>query len=326
MKKNKILVTGGCGFIGSHLTEYLVRKGYNVIVFDRYNTSNNYGWLQNSIYKKDFEVILGDIRDYDSVHKTMKNCNSVMHLAALIGIPYSYISPLVYIKTNVEGTYNVLEASKNLNLENIIITSTSEIYGSPKKLPIKENALVNCQSPYAASKAAADQLSLSFYKSFKMPIKILRPFNTYGPRQSNRAIIPTIISQCLRNKEKVIKLGNTKPTRDLNYIDDITKAFELVLKSKKMTGEIANAGSNSNISIKNLASKIMKILNLSYKIKNDNKKTRPKLSEVDNLKSDNSKITKMTKWKSSISLDNGLIKTINWFKKNFKSVNKNQYL
>ena len=199
--KKKLLITGAAGFIGSQLTEFLVKKGFKIVAFDRYNSNNDLGWLSNSKYLKHFEIILGDIRDIDSVSKAMEGCDSVMHLAALVGIPYSYISPLAYLKTNIEGTYNVLESAKNKKLKNIIITSTSEVYGTPKKLPISEKTLINAQSPYAASKAAADQLSLSYYKSFNLPIKLIRPFNTYGPRQSNRAIIPTIISQCLRKKK-----------------------------------------------------------------------------------------------------------------------------
>ena len=326
MSKNKILVTGATGFIGSHLTEYLTKKGYNVIAFDRYNPNNDHGWLKNSMYKKDFEIVLGDVRDYDSVYKVMKKCKSVMHLAALIGIPYSYISPLAYVKTNIEGTYNVLETSKNLDLENIIITSTSEIYGTPKKLPIKENFPVNSQSPYAATKAAADQLSLSYFKSFNLPVKLIRPFNTYGPRQSNRAIIPSIINQCLNNKNKEILLGNIKPTRDLNYVEDVSAAFLEVYKTKKITGEILNVGSGTNISIKKLAYKIMKILNLKFKIKSSKSKIRPKKSEVDNLKCDNSKIMKLTNWSNKTNLDQGLNKTIEWFKRNKKFFNNNQYL
>ncbi len=326
MSKKKILITGATGFIGSHLTEYLVRKGYNIVAFDRYNPNNDHGWLKNSIYKKDFEIVLGDVRDYDSVYKVMKKCKSVMHLAALIGIPYSYESPLAYVKTNIEGTYNVLEASKNLDLENIIITSTSEIYGTPKKLPIKEDFPVNSQSPYAATKAAADQLSLSYFKSFDLPIKLIRPFNTYGPRQSNRAIIPSIINQCLNNKSKEIHLGNIKPTRDLNYVEDVCAAFLEIYKTNKIFGEILNVGSKTNISIKKLAYKIMKILNVNYKIKSSKSKKRPKKSEVDNLKCDNSKIIRMTNWSSKINLDHGLKKTIEWYKKNKKFFNNSQYL
>jgi|TARA_B110001452_G_C15214210_1_gene421136 NAD dependent epimerase/dehydratase len=325
MIKKKILITGATGFIGSHLTEMLVEKGYNIIAFDRYNPNNDYGWLKESKYKNHFEIILGDIRDYDSVFKAMKNCSSVMHLAALIGIPYSYVSPLAYVKTNIEGTYNVLEASKNLRLENILITSTSEIYGTPKKLPIKETAPVNCQSPYAASKAAADQLALSYSKSFQLPIKLIRPFNTYGPRQSNRAVIPTIISQCLKNKNKKIILGNLNPTRDLNYVTDVCEAFEKVYKSKKLIGEIVNVGSNNSISVKDLVKKIMKIMKVKYKIGSSSKKVRPKNSEVDNLKCDNFKIKKYTSWKNTIRLEEGLQKTIKWFKKNKDKIDNNHY-
>ena len=201
--KDKILITGAAGFIGSHLTELMTKKGYKVVAFDRYNSNNDHGWLNNSPYKKDFEFILGDIRDYDSVNKASKGCSGVMHLAALIGIPYSYFSPIAYVKTNIEGTYNLLEASKNNKIDNIIITSTSEVYGTPKKMPINENNQINSQSPYAASKVAADQLALSYFRSFNLPVKIIRPFNTYGPRQSNRAIIPTIISQCLSPKTRI---------------------------------------------------------------------------------------------------------------------------
>ena len=192
-----ILITGGCGFIGSHLTEYLLERNFNVTVFDRYNSNNNWGNLEYSKYKKDIKVILGDIRDFDSVNSSLKKIDTVFHLAALIGIPYSYVSPLAYLKTNVEGTYNVLEAGRKNNLDQIIITSTSETYGSAKYIPINENHPLNAQSPYAASKIAADHLALSYNKSFGTNIKIIRPFNTFGPRQSARAIIPTIISQFL---------------------------------------------------------------------------------------------------------------------------------
>ena len=202
----KILITGATGFIGSHLTEFLVEKGFNVIAFDRYNSNNDWGWLENSKYKNDFQVILGDIRDYDSVSKSMVGCNAIFHLAALIGIPYSYISPLAYIRTNVEGTYNVLEAAKNLSIEQILVTSTSETFGTAQYIPIDEKHPLIGQSPYSASKIAADQLAISYFKSFELPVKLVRPFNTYGPRQSARAIIPTIISQILNGKT-AIELG-----------------------------------------------------------------------------------------------------------------------
>ena len=209
---NKVLITGGCGFIGSHLCEFLLQKNYEIIAFDRYNSNNDWGWLENSDCKNDINVILGDIRDYDSVFKAMKGCDVVYHLAALIGIPYSYLSPSAYIKTNIEGTYNVLEASKNLDISQTLITSTSETYGSAQYVPIDEKHPLVGQSPYSASKIGSDQLSISYFKSFELLVKIVRPFNTYGPRQSARAIIPTIISQ-IHSGITNIKLGNLTPTR-----------------------------------------------------------------------------------------------------------------
>lgn len=323
--KNNILITGATGFIGSHLTEMFVRKGLKVVAFDRYNINNDHGWLNKSKFKNKFKIILGDIRDQDSVIKAMKGCDTVIHLAALIGIPYSYVSPLAYVKTNVEGTYNVLEAAKILKLKNIIITSTSEIYGTPKKLPISENDPINCQSPYAATKSSADQLSLSYYKSFNLPVKLIRPFNTYGPRQSNRAIIPTIINQCLKNKNGKIKLGNLNTTRDFNYVEDICNAFYEVYRSKNTFGEILNVGSNTNISVKDLTNKIMKILNVKYKIEIVKERVRPNASEVLHLKCNNNKIKKLTRWRNKTSLIQGLIKTIDWYKKNVTAAGENQH-
>ena len=228
--KDTILVTGATGFIGSHLAELLVKKGFSVVAFDRYNSNNDWGWLEKSKYKKDINVILGDIRDYDSVSKAMVGCHSVFHLAALIGIPYSYVSPLAYLRTNVEGTYNVLESAKNLGLDQVLITSTSETYGTAQYIPINEEHPLIGQSPYSASKIAADQLAISYNKSFDMPIKIVRPFNTYGPRQSARAIIPTIISQILKGHSS-LKLGSLKPTRDLTYVEDTCSGFYQIYKS-----------------------------------------------------------------------------------------------
>lgn len=320
--KKKILITGAAGFIGSHLSEYFVKKGYKVKAFDRYNSHNSFGWLEKSVHKDQLELILGDIRDYDSVYKAMKDCEGVIHLAALIAIPYSYYSPLAYIKTNVEGTYNVLESAKNHNIKNLIITSTSEIYGSAKYLPIDEKHPINSQSPYAASKAAADQIALSFYKSFKLPVKILRPFNTYGPRQSARAIIPSIIAQCIKNKKKEILLGNLKPTRDLSYIDDTCDAFYQVYKCKKLVGHIVNSGNNTSISMISLAKMIAKLVGRKVNIKKQHFKIRPKESEVQNLKCNNQKLLLFTKWKPKIKLEAGLIKTIKWVRKNISYFEK----
>ena len=230
---SKILITGATGFIGSHLTEFCVEQGFNVVAYDRYNPNNHWGWLENSEYKNDIEFILGDIRDYDSVSKAMIGCASVFHLAALIGIPYSYISPLAYVRTNIEGTYNILEAAKKQSLEQILITSTSETYGTAQYSPIDENHPLVGQSPYSASKIAADQLAISYHLSFNLPIKIVRPFNTYGPRQSTRAIIPTIISQALSQKNE-IKLGNLDPKRALTYVKDTCLGFIEIYKSIKL--------------------------------------------------------------------------------------------
>ena len=289
--KHKIFITGAAGFVGSHLTEKLIKKKYKVVAFDRYNSNNDFGWLNKIRSKNKKNFILGDIRDFDSVYNAMKGCKVVFHLAALIGIPYSYISPVAYLKTNVEGTYNVLEAARRLKIKNVIVTSTSEVYGSAKYLPINENHPINSQSPYAASKAAADQLAMSFYKSFNLPVKIIRPFNIYGPRQSQRAIIPTIINQTL-NKSKNITLGNVKPTRDFNYVLDVVDAFIKIMNNKKAIGQVLNVGSNKKISISYLCNEILKIANIKKNIKISAERKRPKLSEVDNLQSDNKKIKK----------------------------------
>ena len=321
--KHKIFITGAAGFVGSHLTEKLIKKNYKVVAFDRYNSNNDFGWLNKIRSKNKKNFILGDIRDFDSVYNAMKGCKVVFHLAALIGIPYSYISPVAYLKTNVEGTYNVLEAARRLKIKNVIVTSTSEVYGSAKYLPINENHPINSQSPYAASKAAADQLAMSFYKSFNLPVKIIRPFNIYGPRQSQRAIIPTIINQTL-NKSKNITLGNVKPTRDFNYVLDVVDAFIKIMNNKKAIGQVLNVGSNKKISISYLCNEILKIANIKKNIKISAERKRPKLSEVENLQSDNKKIKKILSWSPKTNLKQGLKYTINWFKNN-KSENSKDY-
>ncbi len=309
----KIIITGAAGFIGSRLAEIFVEKGYEVTAFDRYNSFNSFGWLENSIYKKDINFCFGDIRDYESVLKNFKNIKMVIHLAALVGIPYSYEAPLSYIKTNIEGTYNVLEVTKNLNFDNIIITSTSEVYGTAKQIPINENHSVIGQSPYSASKIAADQLSLSYSRSFDMPIKIARPFNTYGPKQSLRAIIPQIILQLL-NKKKYLYFGNLKPTRDLTYVDDTCLGFLEILKNNKFFGSVTNIGSGKEISIEDLITKISNIIGIKKKIKKQDFRIRPRASEVERLICDNSKLKKNSNWKPKNDLNNGLLKTINWIK------------
>ncbi len=315
MYKKKILVTGATGFIGSHLSEICVQKGFKVVAFDRYNPEYSLGNLENSKYKKEINFIFGDIRDYDSVNKAVKGCDIVFHLAALIGIPYSYYSPLAYIKTNVEGTYNILEASKNNNIEQMIITSTSETYGTAQKVSINEKHRLLGQSPYSASKISADQLSISYWRSFKLPVKIIRPFNAYGPRQSSRAVIPSIIIQAL-NKKKEIKLGNIKTSRDYTYVTDICDAYFQILKIKNMFGMPVNVGSNKEYKIEQITKKIIYKINPKIKIIIDKKRIRPKLSEVDRLLCDNTLILKKTSWKPKYNFDNGLDKTIEWIKKN----------
>tara|TARA_B100000029_G_scaffold504098_1_gene582353 strand:- start:180 stop:1157 length:978 start_codon:yes stop_codon:yes gene_type:complete len=321
---NKILVTGAAGFIGSHLTEHLVKSGYNVIAYDRYNSNNDWGWLDSSKYKKEIEVILGDIRDYDSVVKAMKGCSTVFHLAALIGIPYSYISPLAYIRTNIEGTYNVLEAAKKHNLKNILITSTSETYGSAQYTPIDEKHPLVGQSPYSASKIAADQLAISYHKSFDLPMKIVRPFNTYGPRQSARAIIPSLITQLL-NDSDYLKVGNLEPMRDLTYVKDTVAGFISIYESDKLFGEVTNIGMNEKISIAKLIEQIKSIMGVSVNIKKDKDRLRPEKSEVDELHCDNSKLIENTLWKPNYDLKKGLTETIQWIKMNYKKFKPDAY-
>jgi NAD dependent epimerase/dehydratase len=308
-----ILITGATGFIGSHLAELCVKKGFNVIAFDRYDPNNHWGWLEQSKYKKDLNVILGDIRDYDSVSKAMEGCNAVFHLAALIGIPYSYISPMAYIRTNVEGTYNILEAAKNLELEQVLITSTSETYGTAQYSPIDENHPLVGQSPYSASKIAADHLAISYYRSFDLPVKIVRPFNTYGPRQSARAVIPTIISQLL-NGNKSIELGNLSPTRDLTYVADTCEGFLEIYKSDSLFGEVTNIGMSSEISIGDLAYLIANFMDAEIIIESSNERVRPENSEVERLVCDNSKLQKHTSWKPEHTIEQGIIEVIEWMK------------
>ncbi len=311
----KVLITGAGGFIGSHLTEHCVTQGYKVRAFVHYNANNHWGWLEHSACKNKIEVVCGNVRDYDFVFNSMKGCDAVFHLAALIGIPYSYISPLAYIKTNVEGTYNVIQSAKEIGVKNVIITSTSETYGTAQYVPIDEKHPSVGQSPYAASKIAADQIALSYHRAFGLPVKVVRPFNTYGPRQSARAIIPTIITQIL-NGHKVIKLGNTAPTRDLTYVKDTVQGFLDIAQAKTLAGEAVNIGMNMEISIGDLAYRIAFLLNKKIRISEDAQRVRVKNSEVERLRCDNTKIMRHTSWKPRYDLDRGIKETIGWIKKN----------
>lgn len=309
---NKVLITGAGGFLGSHLTEAIVEAGCHVKAFIRYNSKNNWGWLEESKYKNDIEVISGDIRDYDSVHNAIKGCDAVFHLAALIGIPYSYVSPLAYIRTNIEGTYNILEACRKLEIGNVLITSTSETYGTAQYVPIDEKHPMVGQSPYSATKIAADQMAISYYRSFNLPVKIVRPFNTYGPRQSARAVIPTIILQLLNDKK--LRLGNLAPTRDLTFVKDTVQGFWEIANNNALNGEITNIGMNDEISVKDLAIKISSLLKKNLLFENDAQRVRPENSEVERLYCDNSKIIKQTNWRPKYNLDSGLTETIEWLK------------
>jgi NAD dependent epimerase/dehydratase len=312
---SKILITGAGGFIGSHLVEFLVKEGFGVKAFVRYNSKNYWGWLEDLEIRDEIEIITGDIRDFDSVYNAIRGSDIVFHLAALIGIPYSYISPKAYIETNITGTYNVLEISKELGVEQILVTSTSETYGTAQYDPIDENHPMEGQSPYSATKIAADQLAISYYRSFNLPVKIVRPFNTYGPRQSARAIIPTAAIQILSGKTE-LKLGNLTPTRDLTFVKDTCKGFYEIYRSNKLFGEITNIGMRDEISIKNLVIKIANIIGKEIEITTDEERVRPKDSEVERLCCENKKLIENTNWKPDYDLDKGLKETINWFKQN----------
>ncbi|MCD6565162.1 MAG: SDR family oxidoreductase [Bacteroidales bacterium] len=315
---NKVLVTGAGGFIGSHLTELLIREGYNVRAFVHYNSFNSWGWLDYS--KKDIrdslDVFAGDIRDPHGLRKAMKGCNVVIHLAALIGIPYSYHSPDTYVDTNIKGTLNVVQAARELGIEKVIHTSTSEVYGTARFVPITEDHPLQVQSPYSATKIGADKIAMSFYHSFETPVVIIRPFNTYGPRQSARAVIPTIITQIASGKRK-IKLGSLHPTRDFTFITDTVRGFVAVADSDNCIGEVINIGSNCEISIVDTAQLIAEIMDVSIKIKAEDQRIRPEKSEVERLRADNSKIKKLTGWEPDYGGKDGFIRglkeTVEWF-------------
>lgn len=311
----KILITGAAGFIGSHLTELLVKNGFNVRAFTHYNSKNNWGWLEYSEVKDEVEVVTGDIRDFDSVYSVMEGIETVFHLAALIGIPYSYVSPKAYIETNITGTYNVLQAAKMLSTHQVLVTSTSETYGTAQYVPIDEKHPIVGQSPYSASKIAADQLAISYYRSFNLPVKIVRPFNTYGPRQSARAIIPTIIAQILSGKTE-LKLGNLNPTRDLTFVKDTANGFLEIYKSTGLFGEFTNIGMNQEITIGDLVKLIAELMNVDIKIFSATERIRPDKSEVERLMCNNAKISKNTNWVPKYDLRKGLLETIEFLKEN----------
>ena len=331
---DKILVTGADGFIGSHLVKRLVNNGYQVRAFVMYNSFNSWGWLDSidESIKEAIEVISGDIRDPFGVDKAVEGCNSILHLAALIAIPYSYQSPKSYIETNVNGTLNILQAAKRYNIKKIVHISTSEVYGSAQYVPIDEKHPLIGQSPYSASKIAADQLAISFYKSFQVPVGIIRPFNTFGPRQSNRAVIPTIITQILDGKYE-IKLGNLEATRDFSYVIDTVDGIIAGMNSSSNLGKVVNLGAGFEISILKTAKIISDITGREIKIITDEQRVRPKESEVNRLYSDNSLAKELLNWSPKYSGEEGFVlglkKTIEWFaipenRKNYKTNLYNQ--
>lgn len=312
---NKVLVTGADGFIGSHLVEKLLDKGYDVRAFSYYNSFNTWGWLDTFSQKKlnQIEIFTGDIRDPNGVRESMKGIDTIFHLAALIAIPFSYHSPDSYVDTNIKGTLNILQAARELATERVIITSTSEVYGTAQYTPIDEKHPLQGQSPYAATKIAADKLAESFYRSFNLPITIVRPFNTYGPRQSARAVIPSVITQLIAGKTE-IKLGSLTPTRDFNYVKDTVSGFIAIAECNSAIGEEIHIATQNEISIGDLANEIILQINPSAKIICDKNRVRPVKSEVNRLLGSNRKIKQFTAWKPEYSLKEGLTETISFIK------------
>lgn len=315
-QEKSVLVTGAGGFIGSHLTEHLVELGAKVKTFVRYNSRNNYGLLELLPKEKleSIEIIMGDLRDADAVSHAAENVDIIFHLGSLIAIPYSYVHPRENIETNILGTLNVLTAAKKNGVEKTVHTSTSEVYGTAKYVPIDENHPLQGQSPYSASKIGADKIAESFYRSYDLPVAIIRPFNTYGPGQSARAVIPTIISQALTGEK--IALGSLHPTRDYTFVRDTVDAFIKIAESPKSIGEVINIGSNFEISIGNLAEKIISLIGKDVKIISNDSRFRPNKSEVERLWCDNSKSKELLGWSPTISLENGLKETIKWISAN----------
>ena len=313
----KILVTGSDGFIGSHLTEELVRAGYQVKAFVYYNSFNTWGWLDTlpSDVMKNVEIFQGDVRDPNGVKEAMKETAAVFHLAALIAIPFSYHSPDTYVDTNIKGTLNILQAAREQDLERVLVTSTSEVYGTAQYVPMDEKHPFQGQSPYSATKIGADRLAESFYRSFQLPVSIVRPFNTFGPRQSARAVIPTIISQLLAGREE-IKLGSLTPTRDFNYVKDTVNGFIKIYESERTIGEEINIATQHEISIGELAEELIRQINPNAKIVCDEERLRPEKSEVNRLLGSNKKIKELTDWKPVYSFEEGLSETISFFKDN----------
>ncbi len=322
----KVLVTGADGFIGSHLTERLLEAGYDVKAFAYYNSFNTWGWLDSLPAEKlkEIEVFTGDIRDPNGVRHAMAGVDGVFHLAALIAIPFSYHSPDSYVDTNIKGTLNVLQAARDFQLERVLVTSTSEVYGTAQYVPIDEKHPYQGQSPYSATKIGADRLAESFYRSFELPVSIVRPFNTFGPRQSARAVIPTIISQLLAGKEQ-IKLGSLTPTRDFNYVKDTANGFLAIARSDKTIGEEINIATQQEISIGDLAKEIISQINPKAQIICDEERLRPEKSEVNRLLGANEKIKRLTDWKPQYTFAEGIGETISWMRQHMEAYKPDIY-
>lgn len=318
-----ILITGADGFIGSHLTELLVHEGYRVKAFAYYNSFNSWGWLDTlpKPVLEQIEVFCGDIRDPNGVATAMEGCDTVFHLAALIAIPFSYHSPDSYVDTNIKGTLNVLQAARRLSIERLLVTSTSEVYGTAQYVPIDEKHPFQGQSPYSATKIGADRLAESFYRSFQLPVTIVRPFNTYGPRQSLRAVIPTIITQLLGGKEE-IHLGSLSPTRDFNYVKDTVNGFLQIALSGQTVGEEINIATQQEISIGDLTNELIAQINPAARIVCDEERLRPKMSEVNRLLGSNEKIRRLTAWAPKYTFSQGIAETVSFFREHLNEYNK----
>jgi NAD dependent epimerase/dehydratase len=314
----KILITGADGFIGSHLTEYLIAQGCDVRAFVYYNSFGSWGWLDQAPIqiKNNLDIFAGDVRDPHGVRKAAEGCDVIMHLAALIGIPYSYHSPDAYVDTNIRGTLNIMQAARDLGIQKVIHTSTSEVYGTAQFVPITEAHPLQGQSPYSATKIGADQIAMSFYTSFLTPVSIVRPFNTFGPRQSARAIIPTIITQIAKGQRQ-IKLGALHPTRDFSYVQDTVKGFVAVAESDQALGEVMNLGSNFEISIQDTAKLIAELMTADVEYVQESTRLRPEKSEVERLWAETSKVRSLTQWQPNYTgkegFKRGLAETIAWF-------------
>ena len=314
---SKILVTGAGGFIGSHLTELLVREGFDVRAFVHYNSLGSWGWIDSfpEEEKKNIEVFSGDIRDPNGVRDALRGCDAVFHLAALIAIPFSYHSPDTYVDTNIKGTLNILQAARDLGTSRVLVTSTSEVYGTAQYVPIDEKHPFQGQSPYSATKIGADRLAESFYRSFDLPVTIVRPFNTYGPRQSARAVIPTIITQLLAGRQE-IRLGALSPTRDFNFVRDTANGFYQIFRSEKTIGQEINIATQKEISIGDLAKELIRQINPEAQIVCEEQRLRPEKSEVNRLLGCNEKIMRLTDWKPQVSFEQGLAETIEFLRNN----------